>query len=114
MTHPAEDNDPSPAIQALRARNQLTRHVRALLKGSGLDIRENDNQLVISRPGHPDHGRIYITYATAEVSHARTTYTYLGHLDTPDTPGSDPDDDEPHVDTGTIIRKLTEGDGDSP
>ncbi|MGH3158779.1 MAG: hypothetical protein ACRDNF_19705 [Streptosporangiaceae bacterium] len=104
MTQPADDHAPSPG-EAVRARNRLARHVRALLKGSGLDIRENDNQLVISRPGHPDHGRIYITYATAEVSHALTLYTYLGHLD---QHASSPDNDEPPVDTKAIIDALTD------
>ncbi|MGH3157790.1 MAG: hypothetical protein ACRDNF_14605 [Streptosporangiaceae bacterium] len=108
MTHPADDPDP---IKALRARNHLARTVRTLLKGSGLDVRENDNQLVITNPGHPDHGRIYITYARGEVSHGRTTWTYLGHLD---TPGSHPTPGEPPVDPGTIIRKLTGQDGDPP
>ncbi|MGH3157986.1 MAG: hypothetical protein ACRDNF_15610 [Streptosporangiaceae bacterium] len=108
MTHPADDPDP---IKALRARNRLARTVRAALKGSGLDIRDNDNQLIITNPGHPGHGRIYITYARGDVSHGRTIWTYLGHLD---RPGSNPTPDEPPIDTDTIIRKLTGQDGDPP
>jgi hypothetical protein len=113
MTHSPEDQPPD-SIQAARARNHLARTVRAAFKGSGLDIRDRDNHLVISNPGHPDQGRIYITYGRREVSHARTTWTYLGQYPTQDGPA---DTDQPPADTTAIIRTLTShgdsGNGDS-
>jgi hypothetical protein len=82
------------ALQALRARNTLVQTVRALLQGTGLDIRELASELVISHPGHPEYGRIYITYTKGEVSPRRCTWDYLGHLD-----GYGPTDPEaePHL-----------------
>jgi hypothetical protein len=90
MTQAFGDTD---AVRALRARNTLARTVRAMLKGSGLDIRELASELVISRPGHPEHGRVYITYAHGEVSLRRCTHDYLGYLDGYGTP--DPEADPP-------------------
>jgi hypothetical protein len=107
MTCPPDDQALAESIRALRARNLLARTVRAGLKGSGLEVRERDNQLVITSPGHPDHGRIYITYARHEVSHARTIWAYLGQFTT-DEPASD----EPAIDIGAIIRTLTGYDSD--
>jgi hypothetical protein len=95
------DNDPFAQI---RARNGLVRTVRDSLKGSGLDIRERRNELVISHPGHPEHGRIYVTLASGEVSHARTTWTYLGPLHGHE-PNDDPDRDPP-ITADTIITTL--------
>jgi hypothetical protein len=108
MTHPADDKDPGEAV---RTRNLLVRRVRAQLKGQGLDIRELENDLAISRPGYPDKGRIYIKYANSEVSHGRMTWTYLGHLD---GLSSDAATAEPRVNTDTIINMLTGQDSDSP
>ena len=51
------------------------------LKGTGLEIRELARELVISNPGHPGQGRIYVTYATGEVSHRRVVWDYLGCID---------------------------------
>jgi hypothetical protein len=96
-------------LQPVRARNLLIRRVRELLKGSGLDIRELANELVISHPGHPEQGRIYITYATGEVSHKRTVWDYLGYLD--GYRASDPRA-EPEVGAEAIIGVLTKGQGD--
>jgi len=97
------------ALQAVRARTTLVQTVRALLKGSGLDIRELTSELVISHPGHPDHGRIYITYAGGEVSLRRCTWNYLGYLD---GYGSDDPEAEPCLSAGQIIAALTaRGDG---
>jgi hypothetical protein len=101
MTQPASD---TAKLQALRERNALIRTVRAKLKGRGLDFRELANELVISSPGHPEHGRIYITYACGEVSHRRTVWEYLGHFD--GIVSASPDA-EPCVDVQAIISILT-------
>lgn len=102
MTEPIANQ---PAIQAFRARNLLIRAVKASLKGAGLDIRELTKELVISHPGHPESGRVYITYATAEVTLKLTTWNYLGYLDGhgPTDPGADPS-----VSAAKIITALTE------
>jgi hypothetical protein len=107
MTQPPTDAD---TFAPTRARNQLIRTIRDRLKGHHLDIRETTQHLVISRPGHPENGRIYITYATAEASHRRTTWEYLGRLDTHHN--SDPDDESP-ITTDTIITIL-DGQPDTP
>lgn len=100
MTETTSDTN---GLQAFRDRNALIHAVRAALKGTGLEIRELANTLVICHPGHPDYGRIYITYAHGEVSHRRTIWAYLGGLDSdaiscPDT--------EPCVDIQTITNTL--------
>ncbi|HEY3953683.1 MAG TPA: hypothetical protein VGM53_09925 [Streptosporangiaceae bacterium] len=91
-------------LQAFRDRNALIRAVRTMLRGSGLDIRELADRLVISYPGHPEHGRIYVTYAHGEVSHRRTIWDYLGRLD---GIASTSPDAEPCVDIQTIINAFT-------
>ncbi|HEY1916310.1 MAG TPA: hypothetical protein VGH27_12120 [Streptosporangiaceae bacterium] len=68
------------AIRLLQARNRLLRTVRAMLAGSGLDIRDREKGLVITNPADPDMGRIYINYLTGEVSWQRSLWTYFGHL----------------------------------
>jgi hypothetical protein len=100
MTQPARDTD---ELRAFRDRNTLIRTVRTMLKGTGLDIRELANGLVISHPGHPERGRIYITYARGEVSHRRTIWDYLGYLDSSTSASPDA---EPCVDIHTIISIL--------
>jgi hypothetical protein len=99
----AADNT-GPATQ-LRARNTLIRTVRESLKGQGLDIRELATEMVISHPGHPEHGRIHITYTTGDVTHRRTTWDYLGHLD---GHGPTDPDAEPTITTASIINALTQ------
>jgi hypothetical protein len=101
MTQPVPDTD---AVRALRQRNLLSRAVRAMLKGSRLDIRELTNHLVISDPGHPDHGRIYISYANGDASLRRCTWEYLGHLD---GYGSTDPDAEPALGAERITAILT-------
>lgn len=98
------------ALQALRARSALIQTVRTRLKGSGLDIRELTSHLVISQPGHPDHGRIYVNYANGDASLRRCTWEYLGHLD-----GYGPTDPEaePSLNTERIIATLADP-ADSP
>jgi hypothetical protein len=90
-------------IAALRARNILIRTVRTRLRGAGLDVRELASELVISHPGHAERGRIYIRYATGDVSHKRTIWDYLGVLG--GYGGTDPDA-EPGVDAAAIIGAL--------
>jgi hypothetical protein len=98
-------------MAAFRARNELIRTLREQMKGKGLDTRELENdRLVISRPGHPDKGRIYINLRTGEVSHRRTIWDYLGHLD--HHPHTSPTA-EPHITAVTIIAALT-GQPDTP
>jgi hypothetical protein len=73
--------DADDTFRSHRDRNMLIRKVKSLLRGSGLDVRELQKQLVISNPGHPEKGRIYIPYASAEVSLRRPIWEYLGHLE---------------------------------
>jgi hypothetical protein len=64
---------------------------------------------VISHPGHPERGRVYITLAGGEASHARTVWEYLGHVE-----GYGPDrepDDGPRVDADLITKILTQPEG---
>jgi hypothetical protein len=82
--------------------------VRDRLKGKGLDIRELDRELVISVPGQPEKGRIYINLTTGEVSHRRVLWDYLGLLE---GHGNDRDPDEPGIDADTIIHTLTRASG---
>jgi hypothetical protein len=98
------------ALGALRARNTLVQTVRTLLKGTGLELRELASELVISHPGHPEYGRIYITFAKGEVSLRRCACEYLGYLDGygPTDPGA-----EPTLSTDKIITLLT-GPADNP
>jgi hypothetical protein len=89
---------------ALRARNRLIRSVREQLRGKNLDSRELARELVISAPGHPEKGRLYINLATAEVSLRLPAWAYLGYLD---GHGGDRDPDEPRVDADKIVSVLT-------
>jgi hypothetical protein len=101
------------ALQALRARNRLIQAVRSMLKGSSLDIRELTTHLVISSPGKPDYGRIYINFANGDASLRRCTWDYLGHLDHLDGHGSIDPDAEPPLTAQQIIAILT-GQADRP
>lgn len=107
MTQTTCDTD---AFQLIRARNELVRAVRSLLKGTGLDIRELANELAISNPGHPEQGRIYVTYAKGEISHRRTVWDYLGYLD---GYGDGEEKIEPGVSAEKIIATLTGRNGGS-
>jgi len=91
-------------VEKLRARNALRQKVQALLRGSGLEIRELAHALAIFNPRDPDRGRIHVTYASGEASWKRVSWEYLGPL-----PGYEPDDDpdrEPSVDAAKIIAAL--------
>jgi hypothetical protein len=101
---PYGKNEQTP-LELCRARGVLSQQVRALLRGSGLEIRELVNGLAIRNPRDPDRGCIVISYTTGEVSWKRTIWEYLGPLQ-----GHEPNDDpdrEPAVDAATIIRTLT-------
>jgi hypothetical protein len=102
--------DEPEALRAVRARTKLVQTVRTRLKGSGLDIRELASHLAISQPGQPEHGRIYISYATGEASLRHCTWHYLGPLD---GYGSDDPDADPSLSTEQIIATLT-GRADRP
>jgi hypothetical protein len=102
MTH---GPDELSAIEPCRAMTTLRQKVDALLRGRHLAIRELTTALAIGNPGHPEKGRIHITYATGDVSLRRVTWEYLGPLQ-----GYEPDDDpdrEPGVDAAQIIAILT-------
>jgi hypothetical protein len=93
---------------AFQARNALIRNVRERLKGRNLDFRELRSELVISYPGHPERGRIYIDLRTGEVSRRRTVWDCLGYW-----PGyADSGMGDTGVDADTIVGTLT-GNGDS-
>jgi hypothetical protein len=62
------------AVELCRARNRLHSVVRAMLAGSGLEIRDRRRGLAITNPGDRDRGRIYINYVTGEVSWQQSTW----------------------------------------
>jgi hypothetical protein len=101
-TNPQPDPD---VLRTIRARNRLIDHIRASLKGAGLDIRERTSALVISNPGYPDNGRVYIPYASADVSLRRPVWHYLGRFHGHQR--DDHPDADPIVDAATIITVLT-------
>lgn len=90
-------------LAEFRARNEFARELRERLRGRGLDVRERDSELVISRPGHPEKGRYYIALGSGEVSQRVTFWDYLGYLE---GRGADRDPDD-CVDLDTIIGALT-------
>jgi hypothetical protein len=93
------------ALQLCRARGELRRAMDALLRGSKLEIRELTRALAICNPRDREQGRIYIPYATADVSLRRVTWEYFGPLQGYEATG-DPDR-EPGVDAAKIIAALT-------
>jgi hypothetical protein len=52
--------------------------VVGMLEGSGLEIRELDNGLVIFNPSDPERGQVHISYADGYVSWERVTWDYCG------------------------------------
>ncbi len=101
---------PAPAVldsfRLCWAMNALHAMMREMLAGSGLEIRQLKNELVISNPDNPDKGRIYINYITGEVSWKRPVWDYLGYLKGyAQAPEADPDT-EPVADAQAIIRAL--------
>jgi hypothetical protein len=101
MTHGPAELSPD---EKCRAMTTLRRKVDALLRGRHLEIRELTSALAIGNPGHPENGRVHITYATGDVSVKRVIWQYLGPLQ-----GYEPDDPdrEPGVDAAQIIAILT-------
>ena len=93
----------SDIFARFRARNELVRKLKEQFRDQGLDIRERDNEVVISSPGNPENGSVHFTLATGEVSHRRTLWDYLGYL--PGYGSGDPD--EPAVDTDAIAAIFT-------
>jgi hypothetical protein len=71
MTH--RPGEPAEA-QIGRARSTLRQKTDALVQGSGLDIRELANTLVIHNPHDPGKGRIHITYTRSDVPWERSTW----------------------------------------
>ena len=101
------------AIQLCQTRSRLRRTVGDLLAGSGLEIRELERELVISNPRDPQKGRVYITYASGEVSLRLTIWDYWGYLDGYGRPlWADPDS-EPGIEASRIIDALGGGAGNS-
>jgi hypothetical protein len=92
-------------IQMCRARSALRQKVDDLLRGSGLEVREMANDLAVSNPRDPDKGRIYVKYASGDVSLKRVIWDHLGSLQGYE--GDDPDC-EPGVDAAKIIATLTD------
>jgi hypothetical protein len=91
-------------VEICHARNLLRQELQALLRGSGLEIRDRVRNLAIHNPHAPDNGRIYISYTTGDVTWQRTTWDYLGPLQ-----GHEPDDDpdrDPPVTPTKIITTL--------
>jgi hypothetical protein len=108
---PYGKNELTP-VELCRARSVLHLQVAAMLRGSGMEIRELTSHLAVRNPAAPDQGQIQIGYATGEVSCRRTTYEYLGPLQ-----GYERDDDpdrEPSVDAATIISTLTDPEAPGP
>jgi hypothetical protein len=103
MGHPGPDE--MTWVQICRARSELHRTVVTLLRGSGLEIRELAHHLCIYNPRDPEKGRIYIVYATGDVSHRLVTWDFLGPLHVAEA--DDDPDREPSVDAAKIIAILT-------
>lgn len=99
------DAEPT-AVELCQARTRLRQVVGELLAGSGLEIRELKKELVIRKPRDPDKGRVYITYATGEMSLQRTVSDYWGYLDGHGRPPSADPDTEPGIEVGQIIGTL--------
>jgi hypothetical protein len=91
----------TPAIDRCQAMTALRRQVGEMLAGSGLRIREQARELVITNPQDPDKGRIYIDYAEGQVCWTRTIWDYWGALE------GHGDDDGSEVLAARIIATLT-------
>ena len=52
-----------------------------MLAGSGLEMRELDNGLVILNPKYPERGQVHIAYDDCYVSWERVTWDYWGVLE---------------------------------
>ena len=103
MTRATDETD---IFARFRARNELVRELKQQFGGRGLNIRERDNEVVISSLGHPEKGSVHFALASGEVSHRRVLWDYLGSL--PGYGSGDPD--EPGVDTDAIATIFTRPD----
>jgi hypothetical protein len=101
-----QTRDEPDIFARFRARNELVRKLKEQFRDRGLDVRERDNEVVISSPGHAENGSVHFTLATGEVSHRRTLWDYLGYL--PGYGSGDPD--EPAADTDAIAAIFTGSD----
>jgi hypothetical protein len=104
--------DELPAVRFCQARSKLRAVTRSMLAGSGLEIRDLERALVVCNPRDPDKGRIYISYATGEVSLNRTSWDYFGYLRGYARALEADPDSEPVADAQTIISALC-GNGDA-
>jgi hypothetical protein len=98
-------SDELTSVRICHTRGTLRRAVETLLRGSGLEIRELAHHLVIYNPRDLEKGRIYISYATGEVSHRLIAWDFLGSLQGYES--NDDPDREPAVDAVKIIDTLT-------
>jgi hypothetical protein len=96
--------DELTSVRICRSRSALRKKVDELLRGSGLEVREMVNGLAIFNPRDPGKGRIYVRYASGDVSWKRVIWDYFGPLQGYE--GDDPDC-EPGVDAAKIIAVLT-------
>jgi len=85
---------------------QAERMVKSMLDGSGLTVKPQKTELVISNRAEPENGQLRVAYASGEVVLRKTIWVYLGMLD-----GFEYDDGSlGHViGTDQIIRALCSG-----
>jgi uncharacterized protein RhaS with RHS repeats len=96
------DDRPPRTIDKEAAR----RMVAAMVDGAELTVEALKTDLVITNPGYPERGRVYVEYATGHVSWERTVWDHWGVLRgfEAEKPA---DDDETYVDNARIIDALT-------
>jgi hypothetical protein len=63
------------------AKARAKRGVAELVARFGLQVKERENELVITNPGDPDRGQIHVDYADGYVSWERVAWTYWGTLE---------------------------------
>lgn len=63
------------------ARDKARRAAAELVKDTGLCIREQTYELVITNPRNPDSGQIHLDYADGYVSWSRVVWDYWGQLE---------------------------------
>jgi hypothetical protein len=96
----APDESSGAGLRLARDRYEARRRVAAMLRGSGLRIRELKRELVISNPGEPDRGRIHMEYPGGDMSLVQTAWSYLGRLQ------GYQDEDEPGLGAAEILAAL--------
>ena len=63
------------------ARDRARRAVAAVLKVSGLRVRELTYELVITNPKDPDKGQVHVAYEDGFVSWERVVWDHWGQLE---------------------------------